>query len=193
MYDYIKGKLTEKTATYIVVEAGGVGYNLAVSLYTYTKLKDMAEAKVLTYLAIKEDSHVLFGFADEDERRMFKLLISVNGVGTGTARLMLSSLPATELIEAIATGSVAALKNIKGIGEKTAQRIIIDLKDKIKKTDGVVNILLPLNNTIKEEALSALVTLGFAKPVAAKTLDKLLQTNQNLTVESLIRAALNTL
>ncbi len=193
MYDYIKGKLTEKTATYIVVEAGGVGYNLAVSLYTYTKLKDMAEAKVLTYLAIKEDSHVLFGFADEDERKMFKLLISVNGVGTGTARLMLSSLPATELIEAIATGSVAALKNIKGIGEKTAQRIIIDLKDKIKKTDGVVNILLPLNNTIKEEALSALVTLGFAKPVAAKTLDKLLQTNQNLTVESLIRAALNTL
>ena len=153
----------------------------------------MAEAKVLTYLAIKEDSHVLFGFADEDERKMFKLLISVNGVGTGTARLMLSSLPATELIEAIATGSVAALKNIKGIGEKTAQRIIIDLKDKIKKTDGVVNILLPLNNTIKEEALSALVTLGFAKPVAAKTLDKLLQTNQNLTVESLIRAALNTL
>ena len=114
MYDYIKGKLTEKTATYIVVEAGGVGYNLAVSLYTYTKLKDMAEAKVLTYLAIKEDSHVLFGFADEDERKMFKLLISVNGVGTGTARLMLSSLPATELIEAIATGSVAALKNIKG-------------------------------------------------------------------------------
>ena len=193
MYDYIKGKLTEKTATYIVVEAGGVGYNLAVSLYTYTKLKDQTEAKVLTYLAIKEDAHILFGFADEDERRMFKLLISVNGVGTGTARLMLSSLPANELIEAIATGSVAALKNIKGIGEKTAQRIINDLKDKIKKTDGGVNISLPSNNKIKEEALSALVTLGFAKPIAAKTLDKVLTEKQNQTVESLIRAALSAL
>lgn len=193
MYDYIKGKLTEKTATYIVVEAGGVGYNLAVSLYTYTKLKDESEAKVFTYLAIKEDAHILFGFADDEERKMFKLLISVNGVGTGTARLMLSSLPATELVEGIASGNVAALKNIKGIGEKTAQRIIIDLKDKIKKTDGTVNINMLSNNTIKEEALSALVTLGFAKPIAAKTLDKLLTEKQNQTVESLIRAALSAL
>ena len=193
MYDYIKGKLTEKTATYIVVEAGGVGYNLAVSLYTYTKLKVESEAKVFTYLAIKEDAHILFGFADDEERKMFKLLISVNGVGTGTARLMLSSLPATELVEGIASGNVAALKNIKGIGEKTAQRIIIDLKDKIKKTDGTVNINMLSNNTIKEEALSALVTLGFAKPIAAKTLDKLLTEKQNQTVESLIRAALSAL
>lgn len=124
---------------------------------------------------------------------MFKLLISVNGVGTGTARLMLSSLPATELVEGIASGNVAALKNIKGIGEKTAQRIIIDLKDKIKKRNGTVNINMLSNNTIKEEALSALVTLGFAKPIAAKTLDKLLTEKQNQTVESLIRAALSAL
>jgi holliday junction DNA helicase RuvA len=193
MYDYIKGKLTEKTATYIVVDAGGVGYSLSVSLYTFSKLKDLDEAKVYTYLAIKEDAHVLYGFADDEERRMFKHLISVNGVGTGTARLILSSLPPQELEVAIASGSVSTFKNIKGIGEKTAQRIIIDLKDKIKKSDSFINIPVFSNNTIREEALSALVTLGFAKPVATKTIEKLLKENQNFTVESLIRAALNAL
>lgn len=193
MYDYIKGTITEKNATYVVVETGGVGYLLTVSLYTFSKLKDLKEAKVYVHLAIKEDAHVLYGFADEDERRMFRLLISVNGVGTGTARLIFSSLSSQEVEAGIASGDVASLKNIKGIGDKTAQRIIIDLKDKIKKQEGTAIIPAFANNTIKEEALSALVTLGFAKPVVVKTLEKLLKTNQDYTVESLIRAALNAL
>jgi Holliday junction DNA helicase RuvA len=191
VYDYIKGKLTQKTATYFVVEAAGVGYFISVSLYTYSKLKDADEAKIFTHLAIKEDAHMLFGFVDEEERKMFRHLISVSGVGTGTARLILSSLSPGELEAAIISGSVATFKNIKGIGEKTAQRIIIDLKDKIKRDETLINIPSFSNNTIKEEALSALVTLGFNKSSASKVLDNVMKSANELSVENLVKSALS--
>lgn len=193
MYDYIKGKLTVKTATYVVVEAGGVGFNLSVSLNTFTQIKDKDEAKIFTHLAVKEDAHILFGFADEDERRMFRQLISVNGVGTGTARLILSSATPNEIESALATGNVATFKNIKGIGEKTAQRIILDLKDKVKKGEPSLNISFAPGNKIKEEALSALVTLGFNKQAATKVLDNIMKSADKPTVEALIKTALNSL
>ncbi|HMR47518.1 MAG TPA: Holliday junction branch migration protein RuvA [Bacteroidia bacterium] len=194
MYDYISGKITHATATYIVVEANGVGYQLQVSLQTYSKLKDTQSAKVYTHLSIKEDAHLLFGFADEDERQLFRNLISVSGVGPGTARVMLSSLSTTELQRAITTGNVAVIKKIKGIGDKTAQRIVIDLKDKLGKAGTTAPVLLTQGNTIKEEALSALLTLGFNRNVAEKELNKVMAGGGELqSVEVLLREALKNL
>lgn len=194
MYDYISGKITHATATYIVVEANGVGYQLQVSLQTYSKLKDAQSAKVYTHLSIKEDAHLLFGFADEDERQLFRNLISVSGVGPGTARVMLSSLSTTELQSAITTGNVAVIKKIKGIGDKTAQRIVIDLKDKLGKAGASAPVLLTQGNTIKEEALSALLTLGFNRNVAEKELNKVMAgSGEFQSVEVLLREALKNL
>lgn len=194
MYDYISGKITHATATYLVVEANGVGYQLQVSLQTYSKLKDAQSAKVYTHLSIKEDAHLLFGFADEDERQLFRNLISVSGVGPGTARVMLSSLSTTELQRAITTGNVAVIKKIKGIGDKTAQRIVIDLKDKLGKAGTTAPVLLTQGNTIKEEALSALLTLGFNRNVAEKELNKVMAGGGELqSVEVLLREALKNL
>ena len=194
MYDYISGKITHATATYIVVEANGVGYQLQVSLQTYSKLKDAQSAKVYAHLSIKEDAHLLFGFADEDERQLFRNLISVSGVGPGTARVMLSSLSTTELQSAITTGNVAVIKKIKGIGDKTAQRIVIDLKDKLGKAGASAPVLLTQGNTIKEEALSALLTLGFNRNVAEKELNKVLAGDGEFqSVEVLLREALKNL
>ncbi len=193
MYDYITGNITQKTATFVVVEAHGVGYLLHVSLHTFTRLKDMQQAKIFTHLSIKEDAHTLFGFADEDERTLFRHLISVSGVGPSTARMMLSSLSSAELYQAITTGQVAVIKKIKGIGDKTAQRIILDLKDKLIKYDISSPILESSHNTTKDEALSALLTLGFTRGVAEKELDKLLKSAEPHTVESLIKAALKNL
>ncbi|HCI58598.1 MAG: Holliday junction branch migration protein RuvA [Bacteroidia bacterium] len=194
MYDYISGKITHATATYLVVEANGVGYQLQVSLQTYSKLKDAQSAKVYTHLSIKEDAHLLFGFADEDERQLFRHLISVSGVGPGTARVMLSSLSTTELQRAITTGNVAVIKKIKGIGDKTAQRIVIDLKDKLGKAGTTAPVLLTQGNTIKEEALSALLTLGFNRNVAEKELNKVMAGGGELqSVEVLLREALKNL
>ncbi|HNU49203.1 MAG TPA: Holliday junction branch migration protein RuvA [Bacteroidia bacterium] len=194
MYDYISGKITHATATYLVVEANGVGYQLQVSLQTYSKLKDAQSAKVYTHLSIKEDAHLLFGFADEDERQLFRHLISVSGVGPGTARVMLSSLSTSELQSAITTGNVAVIKKIKGIGDKTAQRIVIDLKDKLGKAGTAAPVLLTQGNTIKEEALSALLTLGFNRNVAEKELTKVLSGSGEVqSVEVLLREALKNL
>ncbi|MBS1922250.1 MAG: Holliday junction branch migration protein RuvA [Bacteroidetes bacterium] len=194
MYDYISGKITHATATYLVVEANGVGYQLQVSLQTYSKLKDAQSAKVYTHLSIKEDAHLFFGFADEDERQLFRHLISVSGVGPGTARVMLSSLSTTELQRAITTGNVAVIKKIKGIGDKTAQRIVIDLKDKLGKAGTTAPVLLTQGNTIKEEALSALLTLGFNRNVAEKELNKVMAGGGELqSVEVLLREALKNL
>ncbi|MBS1763426.1 MAG: Holliday junction branch migration protein RuvA [Bacteroidetes bacterium] len=193
MYDYISGNITFKSATYIVVDAGGVGYQLNISLQTYTRLKDETSAKVFTHLAIKEDAHVLYGFADEEERILFRHLISVSGVGTGTARMMLSSMTAVELHQAITTGQVAAIKRIKGIGDKTAQRIIIDLKDKLGKSE-MTTIISSSSNTARDEALSALLALGFNRSAADKELHKVINhSSQPLTVEELIKAALKNL
>lgn len=194
MYEYINGKLTVKTATYIVIETGGIGYNINISLNTFSKIKDLDVCKIYTHLSIKEDAHTLFGFADELEKRLFRHLISVSGVGATTARMILSSLSPAELHQCIVTGNAPILQNVKGIGAKSAQRIIIDLKDKLTK-EAPGEVLQPrTDNTNRDEALSALVTLGFAKNAAEKSLDQVLRSSQtSVSVESLIKSALNNL
>ncbi len=194
MINHINGKITEKTPTHIVVEANGVGYYIHISLTTYSKLVDLNDIKILTYLSIKEDSHTLYGFFDAEERDMFKLLISVNGVGTNTARMMLSSLQSQEISKAILQGNVNELKGIKGIGIKTAQRIIVDLKDKVGKDENISSdILTFLDNTNRDEALSALVALGFTKATVEKVLHAILKAQPKLSVEALVKEALKKL
>ena len=194
MYDYISGKIISKTATHIVLECAGIGYHVNISLNTYSKIKEGSQCKIFTHLAIKEDAHTLYGFADEDERAMFRNLISVSGVGASTARMMLSSLSPIEIAHAIVTGNAPVLQNIKGIGSKSAQRIIIDLKDKLGKPDAALKLISIIHNTNRDEALSALLTLGFAKNAAEKSLDNAIKSKGNeLSVEELIKSALGNL
>ena len=194
MYDYIIGKIISKTATHIVLDCAGIGYHINISLHTYSEIKEGTQCKIYTHLAIKEDAHTLYGFADEDERRMFRHLISVSGVGASTARMMLSSLSPAEVEQAIVTGNAPVLQNIKGIGTKSAQRIIIDLKDKLGKGESAHKIISASHNTNRDEALSALVTLGFAKNTAEKSLDHAIRAKgTNLSVEDLIKSALGNL
>lgn len=194
MYDYISGKVISKTATHVIIECSGIGYHLNISLNTYSKINEAEHCKIFTHLAIKEDAHALYGFADEDERKMFRNLISVSGVGATTARMILSSLSPAELEQAILTGNAPMLQNIKGIGAKSAQRIIIDLKDKLGKSETSSKIISVANNTNRDEALSALITLGFAKNAAEKSLDHAIKNKgTNLSVENLIKAALGNL
>ncbi|MCL2434804.1 MAG: Holliday junction branch migration protein RuvA [Lentimicrobiaceae bacterium] len=196
MITYIKGTLTEKTPAYVVIEtAGGVAYGIHISLATFSQLKETENVKLLTHFVIKEDAHQLFGFFTEDERSLFRLLISVNGIGVNTARLMLSSLSTDELINAIATENVRVIQGVKGIGLKTAQRIIIDLRDKIGKStpQNIEKITISYNNN-KAEALSALVSLGFAKNSADSALEKTVRAEgTHLSVEELIKKALKVL
>lgn len=196
MIAYIEGKLVQKDPTYVIVDVQGLGYMIRVSLHTYSVLKDLEKAKVYTFLHIKEDAHTLFGFADESEKEMFLHLISISGIGPGTALVVLSSLNSSELRNAIASEDVKSIQSVKGIGVKTAQRVILELKDKMKKdqlissTDSKQNFSLK-HNTIRSEALSALVTLGFAKNVAEKNVDMILKNNSNsVTLEELIKQAL---
>ncbi|MBN8702782.1 MAG: Holliday junction branch migration protein RuvA [Bacteroidetes bacterium] len=193
MYNHLVGNITEKTPTYVVVECNGIGFLVNISLNTYTKIGELKSAKLFTHLAIREDAHTLYGFADEQEREMFRMLISVSGVGSSTARMILSSLSPEEISTAIATGNVALLKGVKGIGEKSAQRIIVDLKGKvgISSKDMGANIFITNNNTFKTEALSALNMLGFAKNIAEKGIEKALKVNPSInSVEDLIKQAL---
>jgi len=193
MIDYIKGKLAELTPTYVVVENEGIGYFVSISLSTYTRLEGRDDYKILVHEIIREDSHQLFGFADREERDIFRLLISVSGVGAGTARMMLSSLSHDEIEKAILGSDVNTLKSIKGIGLKTAQRIIVDLKDKVGKQSGPGEIFAFTDNTKREEALSALVMLGFGKSAVFKVLDRIIREEKDLTVEELIKKALKSL
>jgi Holliday junction DNA helicase RuvA len=193
MFEYIKGQITEISATSAVIEAAGIGYLLNISLNTYSVLNGKKETKVFLHQVIREDAHTLYGFADDNERQLFRNLISVNGVGASTAIVMLSSLSPDELIAAVTTENVNVLKAVKGIGAKTAQRIIIDLKDKLGKISETSQILLPSNNTIQNEALSALVMLGFAKKDTDKIVGKILQEDPKATVESVIKQALKSL
>ena len=193
MIDYIKGPITRITPTFLTIETGGIGYLIHISLTTFSKLEGEREYKILVHEVIREDSHQLFGFADNEEREIFRLLISVTGVGANTARMMLSSLTHMEIEKAIALSDVNVLKSIKGIGLKTAQRIIVDLKDKLGKHAGTDEIFAIADNTKREEALSALVMLGFAKSAVAKVLDKIIREEKNLTVEDLIKKALKNL
>ena len=193
MYEFIRGTIFELNPASIIVETGGVGYSINVSLNTYSKFNGKKEAIVFIHQVVREDAHLLYGFADKNERELFRNLISVNGVGASTAIMMLSSLNPDELRAAVSTENVAVLKAVKGIGAKTAQRIIIDLKDKLGKIGDSDQILLSANNTIKNEALSALVMLGFAKRDAEKIVSNILLEQADATVESVIKQALKRL
>ena len=195
MIYHIEGKLVEKTPTYVVIDAGGVGYVMQISLNTFTKIGDSEKCKLFTeQMYVRDDMPRFYGFADIAERNLFRLLVSVSGVGGTSALLMLSSLTAVEIQTAIATANVAVIKSVKGIGEKTAQRVIVDLKDKMGKSDLSSEIFSSVNNTLKEEALSALVMLGFNKQGADKVLDKIIRTEgTGQTVEQLIKSALKNL
>ena len=196
MITYLKGRLVEKTPTYLVVEtAGGVAYMVHISLNTYDKVLALEEAKIYTHYVIKEDAHALYGFFDEQERSVFRLLITVNGIGPNTARVILSSMGVEQTVGAIAAGNDAAFKSVKGIGAKTAQRLIIDLKDKIGKASvqNIDKITISYNNN-RNEALSALVSLGFVKKAVETTLDKIIKSEQGeLSTEDLIKKALKML
>lgn len=193
MFEYIKGEIVDLSPAAIVVEAAGIGYFVNISLNTYTKLNGKKEALLLVHQIVREDAHLLYGFADIAERDLFRKLISVNGVGANTAIMMLSSLSTTELVNAISTENVILLKGVKGIGAKTAQRIIIDLKDKMMKISETGQILHTPDNTIRNEALSALVMLGFVKKQAEKVVDKIMQEQPDSTVENVIKLALKRL
>lgn len=193
MIDYIKGTITQITPAFIIIETGGVGYFINISLTTFSKLEGKSEIKMLVYEVIREDAHQLYGFAEKEEREIFRHLISVSGVGASTARMMLSSLTPAEIEKAIIVSDVDLLKSVKGIGLKTAQRIIVDLRDKIGKQAGSGEIFAFADNTRRDEALSALVMLGFAKGAVSKVLDKIVREEKNLTVEEIIKRALKNL
>ncbi len=195
MLDYIKGTIEEATPTYVVLDNRGMGYMLNISLTTYEILQraGRGEVKVYVYEAIREDAHVLYGFAEKRERELFELLISVSGVGTNTARMILSSLPPQELESAIASGNAASLKSVKGVGAKTAQRIIVDLKDKINVVGTSLIDKVPMSNEVYEEAMAALTMLGFTKQATQKVLNSLFKENPAMKVEEAIKKALKQL
>ena len=193
MVTHLKGKLVEKNPTHVVIECSGVGYFVNISLHTYSKIGDSESIMLFTHLQVKEDSHTLFGFAEKSEREIFRLLLSVSGIGSSTARTMLSSLSPGQIRDAIATGDVPTIQGIKGIGAKTAQRVILDLKDKILKIYDIDEVSATSNNTNKDEALSALEVLGFVRKQAEKVVDKVLGQDPSLSVENIIKLALKNL
>jgi Holliday junction DNA helicase RuvA len=193
MITHIQGKLTEKNPTDVVIDCNGVGYLLNISLHTYSQISDAENLRLYTHLQVKEDSHTLYGFSSLAEREIFRLLISVSGIGTSTARTMLSSLTPKQVREAIATENVSLIQSVKGIGLKTAQRVIIELKDKVLKVYDIDETAYIANNTNKNEALSALEVLGFPKKQAEKVIDKLINNQPEANVETLIKEALKNL
>ena len=193
MIAHLQGKLVEKTPTDVVIDCGGVGYHVNISLHTYSLLPQTENIRLFTHLQIKEDAHTLFGFVEKSERELFKLLLSVSGIGAGIARTMLSSLDPKQIIQALATGDLGTIQSIKGIGGKTAQRAILDLKDKVLKVYNLDEVSMPANNTNKDEALSALEVLGFNKKLAEKAIDKIVRDAPDSTVETIIKQALKNL
>ena len=192
MITQIKGRLIEKSPTELVVDCNGIGYSVNISLNTYSQIGNDENIKLYTYLLIKEDSHSLYGFFKKSERSLFKLLISVSGVGASTARMMLSSLSPSEIISAMMSENVQVVQSIKGIGLKTAQRIILELKDKVLSLDEAGDDSLTLNKQ-SEEASSALEVLGYSKKQTSKLLTKIISENPGINVESIIKKALNKL
>ena len=193
MYDYFNGKVTALSPTEVTIDCGGVGYHLQISLHTFGRLKDQPTFKLFAHQVVREDAHLLFGFAEEEERYMFRELLSVSGVGASTARIVLSSMTAAQVRQVIASGDVVSLQKVKGIGAKTAQRMVVDLQDKMKKgAAGPVLINVSQHNTDANEALSALLTLGFARASAEKAI---LQASKSIgsdsKVEDLIKIALS--
>ena len=193
MIHHLRGKLVEKNPTHIIIECGGVGYFVNISLNTFSKLPEQENISVYTHLQVKEDSHTLFGFVEKSEREIFRLLLSVSGIGSSIARTMLSSMSPSQVRDAIANGDVASIQAIKGIGAKTAQRVILDLRDKVLKVYDIDELSLSTNNTNKDEALSALEVLGFARKQSERVVDKVLSQDASLSVENIIKLALKNL
>jgi Holliday junction DNA helicase RuvA len=193
MITHLEGKLVEKNPTEVVIDCNGVGYFVNISLHTFSEIPDRENLKLYTYLQVKEDSQTLYGFSSKTEREIFILLISVSGIGANIARTMLSSLTPHQVKEGIATGDVALIQSVKGIGIKTAQRVILDLKDKVLKVYGIDELSLIPSNTHKDEALSALDVLGFNKKQSEKVVDRILQAYPDALVEQIIKEALKNL
>ncbi len=193
MIAHLQGKLVEKTPTHLVIDCGGVGYEVHISLHTFSLLPNSDFIKVFTYLQIKEDAHTIFGFVEKSEREIFKLLLSVSGIGAGIARTMLSSLDPKQITHAIASGDVTTIQSIKGIGSKTAQRVILDLKEKVLKLYNLDEVSVSQSNTNRDEALSALEVLGFVRKASEKVIDKIVKENPEASVESIIKQALKSL
>ncbi len=193
MITHLRGKLVERNPTELVVECSGVGYLLHISLHTFSLLPTEEAISIYTHLQVKEDSHSLYGFMEASERAIFRLLISVSGIGANTARTMLSSLSPEELKDAIASSNLGAIQSVKGIGLKTAQRVIIELKDKMLKIYDLDEFSAPIDNTNKEEALSALEVLGFMRKQSEKMVDRILKETPGLSVEQIIKQALKSL
>jgi Holliday junction DNA helicase RuvA len=193
MITHIQGKLVEKNPTHVVIDCNGVGYMLNISLHTFSQIPEGEFLKLFTHLQVKEDSHTLYGFSSVAEREMFRLLLSVSGIGASIARTMLSSLTPKQVREGIATGDVALIQSIKGIGAKTAQRVILDLKDKVLKIYDIDEVSVQKGNTNKDEALSALEVLGFVKKQAERVVDKIVLADPDASVESIIKQALKKL
>lgn len=193
MFEFIEGRIIEKTPAYLVLQDGGTGYYINISLFTYSGIPAEGESRVYIHQVIREDANILYGFHTREEREIFRLLISVSGIGANTARMILSSLNPDEVTQSIMEGNVSALQGIKGIGAKTAQRIIVDLKDKIAKGVNIDELFISERNTIREEALSALTALGFGKKQAEKVVNKLLGKEPDLSVEEVVKQALKLL
>lgn len=193
MITHLQGKLVEKNPTDVVIDCNGVGYLVNISLHTYSLLPTTENIRLFTFLQVKEDAHTLYGFVEKQERELFKLLISVSGIGANIARTMLSSLAPTQIIQAIASNDVVTIQGIKGIGAKTAQRVILDLKDKVLKVYSLDDVSSAPYNTNKDEALSALEVLGFNRKNAEKVMDKIIKEAPNASVEDLIKQALKNL
>lgn len=190
MITHIKGRLSEKSPTNVVIETNGIGYWINISLTTFSQIPDGENIKLFTHLQIKEDSHSLYGFYTLKEREIFRLLISVSGIGTSIARTMLSSLSPKQVIEAISTNNISLVQSVKGIGSKTAQRVIIELKDKVLKIYDLDEAFMHSNNTTRDEALSALEVLGINKKSAERLVDQIVNENQNISVEEIIKKTL---
>jgi len=193
MIAHLQGKLVEKNPTEVVIDCNGVGYQVNISLHTYSLIPDAENVKLFTYLQIKEDAHTLFGFAEKSEREIFKMLPSVSGIGASIARTMLSSIEPKQIIQALASGDVATIQSIKGIGSKTAQRAILDLKDKVLKVYDLDEVSISQGNTNKDEALSALEVLGFNRKLAEKSVEKIVKENPSASIENIIKQALKNL
>ena len=193
MITHIKGRLVEKTPTSVIIECNGIGYLINISLHTFSQIPDNENLKLFTHLQIKEDSHTLYGFFTIKEREIFRLLISVNGIGSSIARTMLSSISPDQIIEAISRENVSLIQSVKGIGSKTAQRVIIDLRDKILKVYDLDEGFASVNNTNREEALSALEVLGINKKSSERLVDKIVIENPEISVESIIKETLKNL
>src|SRR5690554_5251121 len=193
MISHIQGRLIEKNPTDVVIDCNGVGYSINISMHTFSELPDSENIKLFTHLIVREDAHILYGFTSVAEREIFRLLISVSGVGASIARTMLSSLAPDQVIDAIAQNDIAVIQSVKGIGAKTAQRVVLDLKDKILKVYGLSDISVDTSNTNKNEALSALETLGFVRKKAEKVCDAIVKDDPQASVEMIIKQALKKL